>query len=77
MSARDYTIDLLTVTQAMKMTGRSKRTIDRWIKDGRLHSVDLGGFDGVVLDRGEVARCEKQMRDNQSATRQTDHSAAA
>lgn len=62
-------IEYLTVSQAMKMTGRSKRTIDRWIKDGRLHSVDLGGYDGVIVPRGEVAQVEKQMRDNQTVTR--------
>jgi excisionase family DNA binding protein len=62
-------IEYLTVSQAMSMTGRSKRTIDRWIKDGHLHSVDLGGYDGVIVPRKEVAEVEKRMRDNQSATR--------
>ena len=64
-------IEYLTVSQAMKATGRSKRTIDRWIKDGHLHSVDLGGYDGVIVPRKEVAEVEKQMRDNQKATRET------
>lgn len=62
-------IEYLTVSQAMKMTGRSKRTIDRWIKDGRLHSVDLGGYEGVIMPRTEVAQVEKRMRDNQAASR--------
>lgn len=61
-------IEYLTMSQAMKMTGRSKRTIDRWIKDGHLHSVDLGGYDGTIVSREEVAHVEKRMRDNQSAT---------
>lgn len=66
----DFNIEYLTVSQAMKATGRSKRTIDRWIKDGHLHHVDLGGFDGVIVPRAEVAEVEKQMRDNQKVTRE-------
>lgn len=62
-------IEPLTIGEAMKMTGRSRRTIDRWIKDGHLHAVDLGGFDGVIVDRAEAARAEKKMRDNQAASR--------
>jgi excisionase family DNA binding protein len=69
--------EYLTMSQAMKMTGRSKRTIDRWIKDGHLHSVDLGGFDGVIVPRKEVAEIEKRMRDNQAASRSTDDPNAA
>lgn len=69
-------IEYLTVSQAMKMTGRSKRTIDRWIKDGHLHSVDLGGYDGVIVDRTELARAEKRMRDNQKVSRAPEQSAA-
>lgn len=70
-------IEYLTVSQAMKMTGRSKRTIDRWIKDGHLHSVDLGGYDGVIVDRTELAKAEKQMRDNQKMSRKVTTEAAA
>lgn len=70
-------IEYLTMSEAMKMTGRSKRTIDRWIKDGQLHSVDLGGYDGVIVDRTEVAQVEKRMRDNQTATRTEEDPGAA
>lgn len=73
----DFNIEYLTVSQAMKATGRSKRTIDRWIKDGRLHSVDLGGYDGVIVPRKEVAEVEKQMRDNQKETRAMDEAKIA
>ena len=65
-----YDIEPLSIAEVMRMTGRSRRTIDRWIKDGHLHAVDLGGFDGVIVDRGEAARCEKRMRDSQQASRQ-------
>lgn len=69
--------EYLTMSQAMKMTGRSKRTIDRWIKDGHLHSVDLGGFDGVIMPRKEVAEVEKRMRDNRAAGRSEEDPDAA
>jgi excisionase family DNA binding protein len=69
--------EYLTMSQAMKMTGRSKRTIDRWIKDGHLHSVNLGGFDGTIMPRSEVAEVEKRMRDNQAATRTEERPSAA
>lgn len=62
-------IEPMTIAEAMKLTGRSKRTIDRWIKDGHLHAVDLGGFNGVIVDRGEVTRHEKHMRDNLKESR--------
>jgi excisionase family DNA binding protein len=71
----DVDIEYLTVSQAMKATGRSKRTIDRWIKDGHLHSVDLGGYDGVIVERTELAKAEKRMRDNQATSRTTGKSA--
>lgn len=67
MNADDITP--LTISEVMKMTGRSKRTIDRWIKDGHLHPVDLGGFEGVIVDRTEAALAEKQMRDTQRVGR--------
>jgi excisionase family DNA binding protein len=70
-------VEPLTIAQAMKMTGRSKRTIDRWIKDGRLHAVDLGGFESIVVDRAEVAKVEKEMRDNQATTRAVEGSKSA
>lgn len=60
----DYRVEPLSIAEVMAMTGRSRRTIERWIKDGHLRSVDLGGFDGAVVDRSEVARYEKKMRDN-------------
>lgn len=71
-----YEVEPLSLSEVMRMTGRSRRTIDRWIKDGHLHPVDLGGFDGVVVDRGEVARHEKRMRDNLKESRTAPDAAA-
>jgi hypothetical protein len=33
---------LLTIAQAMKATGRSRRTIDKWIKKGELQVHTIG-----------------------------------
>lgn len=60
----------IPLSEAMRITGRSKRTIDRWIKDGHLHPVDLGGFDGVIVAEGELLEAEKRMRDHQKASRE-------
>lgn len=61
----------IPLSEAMRITGRSKRTIDRWIKDGHLHPVDLGGFDGVIVAEEELLRAEKQMRDHLKESRAT------
>lgn len=73
---RGVNIEPLTIAEAMKLTGRSKRTIDRWIKDGHLHPVDLGGFNGVIVAKGEVWQAEKLMRDHQKESRESAPEAA-
>jgi excisionase family DNA binding protein len=54
----------LTIKQAMELTGRSDRTIDRWIQQGRLRKVRLGGNppEDVVIEREllEVERATRQ-----------------
>lgn len=67
----------LTIAQVMSRTGRSRRTIDRWIKDGHLRTVDIGGVEGRVLIEKEVALYEKQMRDNQKSSRAAGQDPAA
>lgn len=52
----------LTIAQAMAATGRSKRTIDRWIREGHLRKVPLDGQ--PVLVEEEVLEYEKRMADN-------------
>lgn len=56
----------LTIAQAMELTGRSKRTIDRWIHDGRLRKVRLPARPGdapqdVLVER-EVLEAERDTR---------------
>jgi excisionase family DNA binding protein len=53
----------LTIKQAMEVTGRSERTIDRWIHDGRLRKVRLGGDppQEVLIER-EVLEVERATR---------------
>jgi excisionase family DNA binding protein len=53
----------LTIKQAMELTGRSARTIDRWIHDGRLRKVRLGGDppEEVLIER-EVLEAERDTR---------------
>ncbi len=53
----------LTIKQAMELTGRSERTIDRWIHDGRLRKVRLNGDppQEVLIER-EVLEVERATR---------------
>ncbi|MDI3341623.1 MAG: helix-turn-helix domain-containing protein [Sphaerobacter sp.] len=37
----DLHVTFLDLDQAAKLVGRSRRTIERWIKDGRLAAVEL------------------------------------
>lgn len=40
---------------------RSQRTIDRWIKDGRLRVIDLGDPPGKVVILRELLELEQEM----------------
>ncbi len=53
----------LTIKQAMELTGRSERTIDRWIQNGRLRKVRLDGDppQEVLIER-EVLEVERATR---------------
>lgn len=54
----------LTIAQAMELTGRSDRTIHRWIHDGRLRTVRLPGRqppEDVLIER-EVLEVERATR---------------
>ncbi len=35
--------DLLTLAQVAAQVGRSERTVWRWVRDGQLHGIRLGG----------------------------------
>lgn len=54
----------LTIRQAMELTGRSDRTLHRWIHDGRLRVVRLTGTEPpeqVLIER-EVLEVERATR---------------
>lgn len=53
----------LTIAQAMALTGRSERTIERWIHDGRLRKVRLGG------DQPQDVLIEREVLETERATR--------
>ncbi len=44
---------LLTVQQAARKSGKSEKTIRRWIKDGKLAAEQAGGPGGVYLVKRE------------------------
>lgn len=52
----------ISIEDAMSRTGRSRRTIDRWIHDGRLRVVSLGWPPEPVLIEREVVETEKARR---------------
>lgn len=52
----------ITIEAAMARTGRSRRTIDRWISSGNLRVVRLAYPDEVVLVEREVLEMERAAR---------------
>lgn len=69
----------LTLAQVLEITGRSPRTIQRWINDHKLHpledpaapnrSFEAAHRRRVIFDESEVVEVEKEMRDAASANR--------
>ena len=57
------TAELLTLKQAADRTGKSHRTIQRWVESGRLtHALKLPGDTGAYLFRPEdVDRAAEQV----------------
>jgi hypothetical protein len=53
----------ISIADAMARTGRSRRTIDRWIHDGQLRVVRLENPPEDVLIEREVVTLEKARRD--------------
>lgn len=50
----------LTVDQAATVTGRSRRTVERWLRDGRLDAVTLRGR--RMLNELDVLTVERATR---------------
>lgn len=53
----------ISIEDAMARTGRSRRTIDRWIHDGRLRTFSLDDPPEEVLIERDVVTLEKACRD--------------
>lgn len=55
----------VSIEQAMQITGRSRRTLDRWIHDGRLRVVRLDNPPEDVVIEQQLVDLEKETRDAQ------------
>lgn len=53
----------ISIADAMARTGRSRRTLDRWIHDGKLRVVRLDNPPEEVLIERDVVALEKACRD--------------
>lgn len=52
----------LTIAEVVKRTGRSRRTIDRWIKDGRLRVIQLSEPPERVVIARDAIKVERATR---------------
>jgi predicted site-specific integrase-resolvase len=59
----------MTVQQAAAHVGRSERTIQRWIRQGRLTAVTHPLLDHQWVDVDELLDAERTTRQTQYATR--------
>lgn len=54
----------LTLEQVLEITGRTRRTIERWVKDGHLTKYEETHRRKIVLyNEEEVAEAEKERND--------------
>jgi len=53
------TSDLVTVPRAAKLLGKPKMTLYRWVKNGKVIAIQLGGF--LFIPKSEVKRLEKEI----------------
>lgn len=58
----DPLCQLLTIAEVMERTGRTRRTVDRWIKNGQLAIVKLDDPPTTVAAIGDVLEVEQRMR---------------
>lgn len=52
----------LSIPEVVARTRRSRRTVDRWIKDGRLRTIDLGYPPTRVAILRDVVQVERETR---------------
>lgn len=53
----------MTMAEVMRATGRTRRTIDRWVEHGELTKYELEHPREIVFNARDVAETEKRMRD--------------
>ena len=54
------TTDLMTVPQAAKLLGRPRMTLYRWIKNGKVIAIKLGGV--LFVPTSEVERLKNEEK---------------
>lgn len=69
MSAERPQFRPLTIAEAAKATGRTSRTIQRWVSTGRLTRYETENPRRVVLVEQEVMEMERRQRAAANASR--------
>lgn len=69
MSAEDPQFRPLTIAEAARVTGRTSRTIQRWVSTGQLTKYEVENPRRVVLVEQEVVEMERQQRAAANASR--------
>jgi hypothetical protein len=67
---RDALCKPLSLAEVMKRTGRSKRTIERWVASGQLTKYELDNPREVVFVAREALETEKEMHDRAQENRE-------
>lgn len=69
MSAEQQPFRPLTIAEAARVTGRTSRTIQRWVSTGQLTRYEVENPRRVVLVEEEVVEMERQQRAAANASR--------
>lgn len=60
----------LTMREVLELTGRSRRTVKRWIDGGHITPYEAAHRREVIFAEGEVIDVEKRMHDADMANRE-------
>ena len=60
MKIQVETEDLLSVIVAAKLLGRPRVTIYKWIENGTIHSIKMGGI--LYIPRSEIERIKYETK---------------
>lgn len=69
MNADEAPFRPLTIAEAARVTGRTARTIQRWVSTGQLTKYEVEHPRRVVLVEREVVEMERQQRAAANASR--------